>query len=75
MFHGDIFGHYGSAPSAAAQSEGRQQARVVQIADAALGAGMPAFNSLKVVSYDTAKYAADTTRLVEKWVNQVLTAK
>jgi iron(III) transport system substrate-binding protein len=46
-----------------------------EIADAALGAGMPAFSSLKVVSYDTAYYAENTTRLVEKWVNQVLTSK
>jgi iron(III) transport system substrate-binding protein len=45
------------------------------IPEAALGTGMPSFSSLKVVSYDTAYYAANTTRLVERWVNQVLTSK
>lgn len=45
------------------------------IPDAALGRGMPPFSSLKVVSYNTAYYAENTTRLVERWVNEVLTSK
>ena len=45
------------------------------IPEAALGAGMPPFSSLKVVSYNTKYYAENTTRLVERWVNEVLTAK
>lgn len=45
------------------------------IPEASLGAGMPPFSSLKVVSYNTRYYAENTNRLVERWVNEVLTAK
>jgi iron(III) transport system substrate-binding protein len=45
------------------------------IPEASLGAGMPPFSSLKVVAFDTEAYAAKSTQLVERWVNEVLTAK
>ncbi|QQO11045.1 ABC transporter substrate-binding protein [Breznakiella homolactica] len=45
------------------------------IPEAKLGPGMPPFSSLKVISYDTDYYAENTNRLVERWVNQVLTAR
>jgi iron(III) transport system substrate-binding protein len=45
------------------------------LSGAKLGAGMPAFASLKVVPLDMEKYSADSERLVKRWVNEVLTAK
>lgn len=42
---------------------------------AELGAGMPAFASLKTVGIDTEWAGQNKKRLVEKWVNEVLPAK
>jgi iron(III) transport system substrate-binding protein len=40
-----------------------------------LGAGMPAFESLKTINVDPIWAAAEKKRLVERWVNEVLPAK
>ncbi len=43
--------------------------------EAKLGKGMPAFSSLKVVSFDPEWAGQNKKRLVERWVNEVLPAK
>ncbi len=43
--------------------------------EAELGKGMPAFSSLKVVSFDPKWAGENKKRLVERWVNEVLPAK
>ncbi len=45
------------------------------IPEASLGAGMPEFSTLKVIEVDIAWAGANKQRLVERWVNEVLTAK
>ncbi|MGD1815961.1 MAG: ABC transporter substrate-binding protein [Pleomorphochaeta sp.] len=45
------------------------------LATADLAEGMPAFNTLKIIPYDTDYYSANSERLVQRWVNEVLTAK
>jgi len=42
---------------------------------AALGEGMPAFSSLKTISFDVQWAGESKKRLVERWVNEVLPAK
>jgi len=42
---------------------------------AALGKGMPEFSSLKTVAFDVQWAGQNKKRLVERWVNEVLTAK
>jgi iron(III) transport system substrate-binding protein len=43
--------------------------------EAQLAEGMPAFESLKTVSFDVEWAGLNKERLVERWVNEVLTAK
>lgn len=43
--------------------------------EAKLGKGMPAFSSLKVVSFDSEWAGKNKKRLVNRWVNEVLPAK
>ncbi len=43
--------------------------------EAKLGKGMPAFSSLKVISFDPEWAGQNKKRLVERWVNEVLPAK
>jgi iron(III) transport system substrate-binding protein len=45
------------------------------IPEASLGAGMPLFSTLKVIEVDISWAGANKQRLVERWVNEVLTAK
>lgn len=45
------------------------------LASAKLAEGMPAFESLKIIPYDTDYYSANNERLVTRWVNEVLTAE
>lgn len=45
------------------------------LSTATLAPGMPAFESLKIVPYDTQYYSANNERIVTRWVNEVLTAK
>ena len=45
------------------------------LASADLAQGMPAFDTLKIVPYDKAYYSENSERLVQRWVNEVLTAK
>ncbi|MCH3917559.1 MAG: ABC transporter substrate-binding protein [Spirochaetia bacterium] len=45
------------------------------LASAKLAEGMPAFDSLKIIPYDTDYYSENSERLVTRWVNEVLTAK
>ncbi len=42
---------------------------------AALGKGMPPFSSLKIISFDGEWAAKNKKRLVQRWVNEVLSAK
>ncbi len=45
------------------------------LASATLAEGMPAFESLKIIPYDTTYYSENNERIVTRWVNEVLTAK
>lgn len=45
------------------------------IADAKIASNMPAFDTLKVVGIDLTYYSQNHDRLIERWVNEVLTAK
>ncbi len=45
------------------------------LSTATLAEGMPAFDSLKIIPYDTQYYSDNNERIVTRWVNEVLTAK
>lgn len=45
------------------------------LATAELAQGMPSFESLKIIPYDTQYYSDNNERIVTRWVNEVLTAK
>lgn len=45
------------------------------LATAKLAEGMPAFDTLKIIPYDKDYYSENSERLVQRWVNEVLTAK
>ena len=44
------------------------------LSTATLALGMPSFDSLKIIPYDTQYYSDNNERLVTRWVNEVLTA-